>query len=644
MINGIVYTNTEKCEACSACLQVCQTKSIRINEGKAEIIKESCLNCGLCIDACSKKAKEYLSGIAAVEKLLNNKKTAMVLAPSYVIVAVKKYRCTPGQFCSALKKLGFTYVYESSFAADLVTKVYINYLNEQIKTKGKENTHVITSPCPSLMNYIEKHVPELINEFAPVLSPMAAQAVLAKHWIGSDLAVVGGSPCIAKKTELLDPKLGLFEESLTFAEIIQLIDKRGIVPSSLGETEFDGIQAFYGAGFPISGGLAKTLELFPNHLEINPISNDILIIEGEDRSIEFLKHMAQQKRKDANLKGYPLLIDILYCEGCILGKAMGVENDFLEHKRIVSEYTQKRFDKIEKQGIFKKHKGYQVLTKNTMDAPEFTRWLKLVEQLIKDNKFFTTWNDRRYSKRIPSDRQLIEILAQDGKYKLEDQLNCRACGYHTCRDRAVAVFNGENEPGGCIVYQKHEAERLYQEANKTNSMLFENTEALIATINEIVEGNQSSAATSTKLLDNVENQNDEIIQLNDKIVELVKTFNYVSEMATSIASIADQTKMLSLNAQIEAARAGDAGRGFAVVAEEVGKLSEHTHEKVKAVNGFYKEIVKIQKELNHLTQLLIQESQQVGQLATSQAAVSQQIAAASEELFAATENLKTLIK
>lgn len=226
----------------------------------------------------------------------------------------------------------------------MVTKVYLDYVNRIIAQKGRENVHIITSPCPAIMNYVEKHHPELISEFAPIMSPIAAQAVLVKHWNGGDVAIVGANPCTAKKSELLDEGLGLYDEDLTFEELITLIDSKGIVPSGLEESGFDGIQAFYGAGFPISGGLVKTMELFTDQ-EIDPISNDLLILEGEGRSTEFLKRMARSKIQ-GRLAGYPLLVDILYCEGCILGKSLGVESDFMENKRIVSEYTRKRFKKI----------------------------------------------------------------------------------------------------------------------------------------------------------------------------------------------------------------------------------------------------------------------------------------------------------
>lgn len=455
MLSGVVYTDQDRCQACSACLRVCQTKSIRIEDGRSQIIEDSCLNCGICVTICSKKAKKYRSGIENAGRIVNSGKAAMVLAPSYVVVAAKKYNCTPGQFCSALKKCGFDFVYESAFGADLVTKVYTDYIQRLVMEKGRENTHVITSPCPSIMNYIEKHAPVLIEEFAPILSPMAAQALLVKHWNSGGVSIVGANPCAAKKSELLYDKMGLYEEVLTFEELIAFMDNAGVIPRNLEESEFDGIQAFYGAGFPISGGLAKTLEMFTDESEINPLSNDLLIIEGEERSTVFLKKMAQNKSDGRGLARYPMLIDILYCEGCILGKAMGVEGDYLENKRIVSDYTQKRFTKVKKTA--NNYKDYSIQVKNTATAHEYKNWAEIVEELVRNNSFARKWVDRHYLRKMPDEKELTAILESDGKYTPEDELNCGACGYITCRDRANAVYNGENVLGGCIVHIKHEA-------------------------------------------------------------------------------------------------------------------------------------------------------------------------------------------
>lgn len=501
-----------------------------------------------------------MESIPGVEQLLKKGTSVIVLAPSYVIVAEKKYNCTPEQFCTALRKLGFSKVYESSFGADVVTKVYADYLKKEVGRKGKENVHIITSPCPSLMNLIEKHFPELIPEFAPVMSPLAVQATLARRWNSGNVTVVAASPCIAKKSELLDEKMPFCEEALTFEELITMLDDRGIVPSNLPETEFDGIQALYGAGFSISGGLTKTLEVFSSELKTDFIGNDVLVLEGEYRSYEFLKEMAAQK-KAGNLKWYPTLIDILFCEGCTAGRAMGVDCNLLEAKRIVAAYTQKRWDKVKGHGLLKRHAGYTVAVKNTVEAPKFKRWVDIIIELIAANKFTRSWENRRYNRKMPSVAELQAELEKDGRYTKEDELNCHACGYESCRERAIAAFNGEGVVAGCPVHQRELAEEQHLKAEKARATLLENVESLLAAIGEIAEGNQDNAATSL-------------------------------EMAQSVTEIAEQTKILGLNAQV------------------VAKLTK----------GF----------------------EQVGELATSQAAVTQEIAISSEELHATAESLKSI--
>lgn len=634
-----IFTNPEKCTQCSACLQVCETKAIAFKDGKATIIAESCLYCGLCVAVCAKGAKEFTKNLPAVRQLLKKGRAAVILAPSYVLVAEKKYRCTPGQFCTALKKLGFNLVYESSFGADVVTKVYVDYLRRQIDTHGQENTHVITSPCPSLINFIEKHTPELIDEFAPILSPMAAQAVLVKHWNESKISITGAVPCFAKKSELLDPRLGLYDQVLTFEGLIRFIDEQQLTPANLSETEFDGIQAFYGAEFPVAGGLVKSLETFSDSGSLD--ANDILILEGEHKSVTFLKQMAVQK-KAGNLTNYPVLIDILYCDGCIAGKALGVAVDLAEARHIVLKYTQQRFEKAKKCGLFRKQHGYEVLVKNTVAAPEFKRWVKIVNELIASHGFTRTWQNKQSSKKIPSENELRAVLAADGRESPADQLNCRACGYHTCQDRALAVFNGENEAGGCPMHQRELLEQQHLAAQKTKDLLLENADSLSVAIGEIASGNQGSAASTAQLLENVDDQQQEITQLQNKLATVIKTFEYFTEMTQSIGDIAEQTTILGLNAQIEAARAGETGKGFAVVAKEMGLLSADTQDKLKNMTGFRQQIKTLQKELNEVVTKLMEKSDQVRELTTTQAAVSQQIAASSEELHAAAESLKTI--
>ena len=272
---------------------------------------------------------------------------------------------------------------------------------------------------------------------------------------------------------------------------------------------------------------------FSKNLDID--ADDILTLEGEYKSTEFLRQMAEHK-KSGKLYVYPVLIDILYCDGCIAGKAMGIKCDLMEARNIILKYTRERFKECE-EGWIRKYKAYKVVVKNTVEAPEFNKWMSMVEDLIKNHGFKRKWRNMLYKKKIPSEAELIAIMKEDGRDKPENQLNCGACGYKSCRDRAIAVYNGENEPGRCPVHQEEVLEQQRIEAIETKNALLENVESLSTAISEIAKGNQDNAASQAKLLENVEEQVEEL----DKITnELVRKTDIVKELTTSQAAVSEQ--------------------------------------------------------------------------------------------------------
>jgi len=103
---------------------------------------------------------------------------------------------------------------------------------------------------------------------------------------------------------------------------------------------------------------------------------------------------------------------------------------------------------------------------------------------------------------------------------------------------------------------------------------------------------------------------DQMLEGTNKVEEMKKISESISNMTGKIEQIADQTNLLALNASIEAARAGDAGKGFAVVANEVRKLAENS----KTIT---KSIIDLSNESNHNTNQLVDSLTTMNQATTA---------------------------
>ncbi|MDE6398185.1 MAG: PAS domain-containing protein, partial [Clostridiales bacterium] len=90
------------------------------------------------------------------------------------------------------------------------------------------------------------------------------------------------------------------------------------------------------------------------------------------------------------------------------------------------------------------------------------------------------------SRRTPSEEDIKKILAATGKYTSEDELNCGACGYNTCREKAAAVFNGMAEISMCVPYMRERAEGLSYDIiqNSPNGIFALDKDLSITEINE----------------------------------------------------------------------------------------------------------------------------------------------------------------
>ena len=173
-------------------MRACPVKAIGIDKGHARVIEEKCILCGRCVVECPQQAKEIDRQIQRLTTAIaNGKQVIMSLAPSYVAAFPEiSWKNLTGR----LQNAGISAVVETAAAADLVSQLYATYITDN----NRENQPVISSCCPVIVNIIERYYPKLINNLAPVLSPMLTHAKLIKQAFGQDSFVVFAGPCIAK--------------------------------------------------------------------------------------------------------------------------------------------------------------------------------------------------------------------------------------------------------------------------------------------------------------------------------------------------------------------------------------------------------------------------------------------------------------
>jgi len=426
----LVYTIKELCRVCYTCVRECPAKAIKIINGQAEVITDRCIGCGNCIKVCSQDAKVFLITRLEVKELLqSNSKVAAIVAPSFPaeFTEVRDYRI----FVGMMRALGFDYVFEVGFGADLVAREY-----KQLLESNNGNGYV-SSDCPSIVNYIKYYHPELVKSLAPIVSPMVAMTRVVRQKLNDDVKVVFVGPCIAKKAESDE-----VDQGLTFRELRGMLEHAGISCEKIEPSDFDPPRAGKGAVFPISRGLIQTVNLCDNALEGN-----VIVAEGRRGFQEAIKEF-----EDGKLQNHHL--ELLCCEGCIMGPGMSAKGKRFERRTYISSYVQRK-----------------------ITPDQEVEWRKYFDD-YKDVNLTQTFkaNDRRLP--LPSDDEVNRVLASMGKFSPRDHLNCGACGYDTCLEHAIAIVEGLAEIEMCLPYTIEELHDSVNDLAVSNEKLAKVQQAL----------------------------------------------------------------------------------------------------------------------------------------------------------------------
>ncbi|MFO7872938.1 MAG: [Fe-Fe] hydrogenase large subunit C-terminal domain-containing protein [Bacteroidales bacterium] len=433
----IIYTVKDRCKVCYTCVRECPAKAIKIIDGQAEIIPSRCIACGNCIRVCSRDAKMFGFSIDKVKQLLySSQKVAAIVAPSISgeFTDIRDYR----HFVGMIKALGFDYVNEVAFGAEIVANKYKELL------QSKPGRPLISTSCPAIVSYVEKHHPQIIDSLVPVVSPMIATAKVLKERQGDDLRIVFIGPCIAKKGEAEEEQFqGLIDEVISFVELRRMFDEKSITEDNVVPSEFDPPLAGKGAIFPISGGMLQTVDL-----EEDYVKGDIIVAEGRHDIIEVLREFEE---------GYleAKMFDLLCCNGCINGPGMSHNEQFFFKRKNISNFAKRRHDKI--------------------DVEQWQNDLITYLKLPMDRTFSA--DDQRFPDE-PGEDKIREVLSRFGKHDPEDELNCGACGYDTCREHAVAILQGLAESEMCLPYTIDRLHEYIKELDVSNKKLASTQDAL----------------------------------------------------------------------------------------------------------------------------------------------------------------------
>lgn len=411
-IGQVVYTNKAHCRDCYRCLRVCPVKAIRMENGQAYVVEERCISCGTCIRECPQGAKQFRSDLERAARLIaSDGVVAASVAPSFVAAFSKPEQ---KQLASALRRLGFSYVGETAIGA-----YHVAVETARVAQKDPGRTHVCTA-CPAVVSYVERYRPEIVGALAPVVSPMIAHArhIRGKFAGSPDVSVIFIGPCVAKKAEADRPEhAGLVNCVLTFSELLEWLEREGISLSQCEESRFD--EEPYGDArfFPLVGGSIRTASM-----PTDVLASDVMSCSGFAEVREAL-----DCARDANS---PVVIEPLFCaQGCVNGPALPAKQGVYERRREVLDYASA-------------DRGRAPVAEEPLPS------------------LLTRFEGRKIAHEDGiSEEAIREVLEKTGKASPENQLNCGACGYASCREKAIAVIQGMAELEMCIPYMKRLAEQ-----------------------------------------------------------------------------------------------------------------------------------------------------------------------------------------
>ena len=503
------YLNLKKsnCVNCYKCIRHCPVKSIKFSSDQAQIVSDECILCGQCFVVCPQNAKEIRNDIDKASALIRGSRVIASVAPSFV---ANYPGATIKTLEKALRKLGFESVEETAIGASLVKTQY-----EELVRQNRQEI-IISSCCHSVNLLIEKYHPEALPYLAAVVSPMQAHCRKIKKE-NPDVKTVFIGPCISKKAEA-EEYPGDVDCVLTFEELSLWLQREDITVEA-GEDHLNESKARL---FPTSGGILRSMLC-------DSKDYTYLTVDGIDNCIAALNDIKEGRLKKC-------FIEMSICAGsCIGGPAME-----RNHRLPVRDY---------------------IAVDRYAGKEDFQVSMPEERELIKDHKFIGL------HRQMPGQSDIEEILHKMGKHTPDQELNCGACGYNTCRDKAVAVYLGKANISMCLPFLKDKAESF-------SDTIINNTPNGIIVLNEALEVQQINSA-ARKIM-NIRNASD---VLGDQVIRILDPKVFLDVMQTGRSIHDEKVYLAEYQKYVEQSVIYD--KSYRIVMCIMRDVTEEEHERIQ---------------------------------------------------------------
>lgn len=396
----------ERCIECWGCVRHCPARAIRIVDGRAEVIEERCVKCGICVTECRNSGHLVRDDLPAVRELLESGRPVVALMASEFIAAL--HPLTTSEIDGCLAEAGFTAVETTILGEEIVASAYM-----QSHSPSSSMLPKLRSTCPVAVEWVTRFHPQLVGALTPIVPPYIAQARLIRELYPDDVAVVYVSPCWARKDEIYDVRLeGEIDVAIGFDELRRLFEEVP-VPE---EQDLP----------PVRPRAIKELSVtdgFPRRVltERNLTDSDVAVVRG-------IKELDQLLTAISRGETAPAVVDMLTCEGCIDGPCVNTD---------LSVYMKRAVDVAERERQ----------PPPAVDSRAFIAALPAVA-------LRRTFVANPAPSAAPTDEEIDGVLAAGEFVARGEALDCGACGFTTCVDHAVAIWEGHSSWDLCFPLQR----------------------------------------------------------------------------------------------------------------------------------------------------------------------------------------------